>query len=179
MALAASSHLAYEALCFVSLLFPWPVWPWWGGGGQKRLFFFRRSPNPLSADLYGYHNCLRHGRRKKKKKKAVISYGWFNIETSVHTDNKRKWCLPCRKNGVSLEIRAISYLKGNSRYLINKHYLNSTSYLYPSYKVAQSHWTRGAKFWISCVKRIFLHSVCIKFVSNLKCNHSQSYLSTV
>ena len=31
MALAASGHLAYNALCLVSLLFPWPVWPCQGG----------------------------------------------------------------------------------------------------------------------------------------------------
>lgn len=50
-ALAASGHLAYESLCFVSLPFPLPVRPFWGVGVGRvdENFFLHWGPNPLSA----------------------------------------------------------------------------------------------------------------------------------
>jgi hypothetical protein len=46
-AVAASGHLDYEALCFVSLFFPHADVPL--RGVHKDFFFFHRGPNPLSA----------------------------------------------------------------------------------------------------------------------------------
>ena len=44
----ARGHLAYEVVCFVSLLFSLSVHPWWGGGGGPEKCFHRGS-NPLST----------------------------------------------------------------------------------------------------------------------------------
>jgi len=48
MSLAASGHLAHDAVCFISLLSPLPVCPCWGG---RKSFFFCWGPNKPSVTL--------------------------------------------------------------------------------------------------------------------------------
>ena len=88
---AASGHVACDALCFIFLLFPLPVRPCFG----TRIFFFHRCSNPLSAAqlcMYAYmhyvcmHVCM-------YACMCVCMYVHVHVHTCVsHTHTHQEIC---------------------------------------------------------------------------------------